>query len=244
MKVESYYLAVYWGARKESAGECAQRARRVLVSLVECDPIFAHWFEQGASQNSALHNEIALTETSLEALFLKGANRGDFSNRPIENLGFRVALWTGGEDGGSAKLTIKCGCYARAPLVNSCVIGLPFSGAAAARLLQTERLATIMKSSVLAWDPDWGVVMTRAYQSTLPAPATLAPQVGWMLYLSDRRGKIPQLPEPCKVRQIDRVGSLIVTTYDRFTVNNDAHVETARHVSEALNRDGLLGPPS
>lgn len=66
--------------------------------------------------------------------------------------------------------------------------------------------------------------------------------VGWVTYLSRRRGTVPPLPAPVRVQPVEELGTLITLTPERFTVDNPAHVELASQVRQLLDQAGLLGP--
>src|SRR4051794_30187502 len=121
--LETYYIGAYWGARRESADACAHRTQHFLECLAACDPLFLHWFKLGQSRKEALQHEIKPDQETLQKALLAGKNRTD-RDQVLEDLGFRLGLWTGGNDEGSAGLSIHCGCYS-SRVGNSCVIELP-----------------------------------------------------------------------------------------------------------------------
>lgn len=243
--LESYYLGAYWGVRKETVEECAQRMAGFLACLAECDPCFARWFKTGWSRKEALTHEIKPDIATLQALLLAGRSRTDVGHKIIEQLGFLVGLWNGASDNAeSAGLTIDCGSYAPRPGVNSCVIDLPYGGPVAERLLRVSVLRAVMECVVSAWDPDWAAVMSRSYQKLVPFPPANAPRMGWLAYLSRRRGVVPPLPLPARVVPLGTHGSLVLLTDERFTASNPAHVEVAKQVRSMLDGAGLLGPLS
>ncbi len=243
MTAETYYVGAYWGVRRESAGECAHRARVLFECLAQCDPLFARWLKRGQSRKAALKHEIEPHEASLRKLLLAGRNRTDFGGEVIDELGFRLSLWNdGGSDEESVGLTISCGTYAPIPGVNSCVINLPYQGAAAERILRVPVLVAVMNCIVSTWEPDWGVVISNTYLNTTPSALDNRPHMGWMVYLSRQRGVIPPLPPPVQVLPIGTQGSVIVITNDRFTAGNPTHTEIADQAAKMLNQAGLLGP--
>jgi hypothetical protein len=243
--VDTYYIGAYWGDRGESVDVCARRAARLLAGLAACDGMFARWYEKGRSRSDALSREVGASEGALRDLLLSGRNRKDADGGVIERLGFGLSLWTGGEDGESADLMIKCGLHAATPgLMNSCVIGLPHKGDAADRLLRVEPLLKILKAVVETWEPDWAVVNSRNFREKISRAfrkVARQPAVGWMLYLSARQGLIPTLPGPSSVTSLG-AGSLIVLTEDRLTASRPDHLNIAEGVRTLLDRAGVLEP--
>lgn len=241
--IESYYIGVYWGVRRESVEMCTQRAVQFLTNLTRCSPYLSHWFMPGQSIKEALKHEIGIDAETISQLLVAGKNYADFGSKAIEPLGFRLSLWSpGGNSAESSSLTIKCGSYAPIPGINSCVINLPYQGASADNLLHTPMLTTIMEYMVEAWNPDWGVVNSNMYQKMIPFPPSNAPRIGWIIYLSRRRGAIPPLPPPSKTIALGMQGSLVITTEERFTANNPLHIKAAHQVATILDQAGLLGP--
>ncbi len=205
MTIEHYYIRAYWGARKESAEECARNLRSFLRCPALSDIGYNHWYGVGNSRKEALQREITFDIPALEQFLLSGRNYTDFGHKVMEELGFLVSLWstidTSDDDIG---IMLQCGCYAQIPGVNSCVIDLPSIGRTAERLLRISVLQTIIECIVSAWSPDWAVVSSREYQ---------------------------------KIE-----GKLIISTEERFTVNNPSHVEAAIQVTNRLAQAGLLEP--
>ena len=85
--------------------------------------------------------------------------------------------------------------------------------------------------------------MSHSYAEMLRKDGKLPPVlVGWITYLSSRRGPVPALPAPVRVEPVENLGTLITLTPERFTADNPAHVELATHVHSLLDRAGLLAP--
>ncbi|MFL5344598.1 MAG: Imm52 family immunity protein, partial [Hyalangium sp.] len=66
--------------------------------------------------------------------------------------------------------------------------------------------------------------------------------VGWVTYLSRRRGMVPPLPAPVRIEPVEDKGALIILTPDRLTAGNPDHVELGRRVGKLLDKAGLLQP--
>jgi hypothetical protein len=229
---ETFYAGVYWPGRKEPAEECARRAETLLRCLSQCDPIYASWFEQGNSLKKALQLQFEPThETFLRFFKSRKYNEG--------SLGFRFSAWTGHkENGHGGAVTISCGS-AVTPPPNSCLLKLPKAGSEEQRVLTTPVLTRLMRALVLAWEPDWGGVISHAYRDLRDEPVG-PPYTGWLMYFSHRRGVLPPLPQPVRVEPVEDKGSLVILTPERFTVDNTAHVALADDVRALLDRAGVL----
>jgi hypothetical protein len=242
--IETYYAGAYWGGRRESAEACAQRALAFFHALADCDGSFARWFGPARSRKQA-PPAVSWDIPTLRETFTQGSTRND-EGHIIEDLGFHVALdngmWPGTHQRESAALRIICGGWAE-NVSNSCVLNLPSAGASMERLVQSPVLEKIMRSMILAWEPDWGVVNSSAHLLLTKSPSP-GPRTGWMLYLSHRWGALPPLPAPVRVEPVEDKGTLVTLTPERFTASNPEHVALASRVREALSQAGLLKPLS
>ncbi|RKH55122.1 immunity 52 family protein [Corallococcus llansteffanensis] len=234
---ETYYLGAYWGARKESAKECAERAALLLSSAPRVDPAFARWFQQGRSRKDALKRPIETDAPSLEKLLSRGRDP------VVEELGFRLRGWTGEHDDRDAS-SFDALCGGDAPRVsNFWLFDLPNQGPNADRVLSSPVLTELLRATAVAWAPDWGVAMSHAHRDLQePQRVPKAPYVGWVTYLANHRGTVPPLPAPVRIEPVEDRGTLIILTPERLTVSNPEHVALARHVGESLTRAGLLRP--
>jgi hypothetical protein len=233
-RIESYYAGAYWGARKETPEECARRAEVFLAAIAKLDPAFSRWFEGGRSRKDALKRPIEPSGEALE----KRVRRG--RDRQFEELGYSVWAWNGAPDDYDAcGFNFNCGSYSEGQF-NRCVVNLPTRGPNAERVLSVPVLTNLVRSMVLAWEPD-SALATSSMLSDAVKPTGIADSfVGWIMYFPRSRGSVPPLPAPVRVEPVEDKGTLIVLTPERLTVDNPEHVELAQRVHELLDRAGLL----
>jgi hypothetical protein len=154
-KMEIYFLGAYWGDRKESVEECANRVVECLSAIPKCDEAFSRWYLTGRSRKEALEGEFLVTREAVKQQLLKGRNRRDVGGEVIENLGFSLNLWNGGKDSQDVRFSIQCGTYAANPnLCNSCLLNLPSEGLPRERVLRVDALLCLMGAVVAGFDPD------------------------------------------------------------------------------------------
>jgi hypothetical protein len=234
--IETYYAGAYWRFRKESPEECGQRAETFFKTLAPVDPSFSRWFKKGNTRKEALKNLIEPDQSTLGKMFRRG------KLKPFDELGFRISGWNGeGDDDEACGFYIICGGYAE-EVGNMCVFDLPNGdGLNSQRVRTTPVLTALVRAMAMAWDPDDAVAMSHKYRDLIPAPLPDA-LVGWVTYLSRRRGTVPPLPAPVRIERVEDKGTLIVLTPERFTASNPEHVALAERVRELLDRAGLLGP--
>ncbi|MFE8604819.1 immunity 52 family protein [Archangium violaceum] len=235
-RLDSYYAGAYWGPRKETPEECARRAQAFLASIAKVDPSFSQWFEQGRSRKDALKRPI---EPSGEAL-AKRVRRG--KDRQFEDIGYSVWAWNGEPDDYDASgFNFKCGGYCEG-LSNRCVVNLPGRGPNAERVLSVPVLTGLIRSMVLAWEPDSALATSTMHRDAVTPDDNARDFVGWLMYFSRSQGRVPPLPAPVRIEPVEDKGMLIVLTPERITPANPEHVELGKRVHELLSRAGILRP--
>ncbi|NVJ25213.1 immunity 52 family protein [Myxococcus sp. AM011] len=238
---ETYYAGAYWGPRKETPEECARRTAEFLNLIAPCDPLLAHWYKPARSPKDARKHPLMPPDVAtLAELFRRGVNRE--KGGPIfEELGFSFWFGNGGSGPDSTDLQIKCGDHSGAN-PNSCVMPLPRQGLGAERVVTTPVLGGVLRSMALAWEPDWAVAASDDYRRLMSTTSAAGTFVGWVTYLSRRRGPVPPLPAPVRIEPIEGKGTLIILTPERLSARNAEHVEQGRRVGELLARAGLMQP--
>lgn len=240
---EKYYAGAYWGPRKESPEECARRTATFLNLLAPCEPFLAQWYKPARSLKDARKHPLMPPDVpTLTEMFRRGVNR-EKGGPVIEQLGLSVSFGNGGGRYDSAHLRILCGCYSEA-VPNACVLTLPTPGyaASAERVLTTPVLTGAVRSMALAYEPDWAVAVSHSYRDVMIEESRAGTFVGWVTYLSRRRGRVPPLPAPARIEPVEDQGALIVLSPERLTASNPEHVALGKRVGELLARAGLLRP--
>jgi hypothetical protein len=242
--IETYYAAVYWGPRQESAEACAERAQAFFEAMAQCTPYFARWFGPPLSRKKA-PSPLEMAVPALERMFALDRVRND-EGGIIEDLGFRISadngMWPGTRQREFSRIGVKCGGYADSMGPNSCVLNLPSAGDAREQVIRAPMLASIMRAMILAWDPGWGVATSHAHLDLVSEQAIVGTFVGWLMYFPRQLGSVPPLPSPVQVEPVEDRGSLVILTPERFTASNPEHVTLAARVHEALGHAGLLKP--
>lgn len=238
---DSYYAGAYWGPRKESPEECARRAAVFLNLLAPAEPFLAHWYLPARSRKDARRHPLTPPDVSiLSELFRRGVNR-ERGGPAFEELGFHVGLHNGGAAYDDAGLRIRCGDFGGAT-PNSCVLSLPSRGSNAERVVTAPVLAEVLRAMAQAWEPEWAVATSAEHRDILSETGRTGTFVGWVTYLSRRRGPVPPLPAPVRIEPVGDTGVLIVLTPERLTAGNPAHVELARRVGALLTPAGVMQP--
>ncbi len=237
--METYYLGAYWQPRQEPLNNCTGRIHDFLTCIRDCDPSFSRWYPLGHSRAHTLGREISITTGSIRSLVLKGAHH-DGDGNIVEELGYHVSMWNGAaSDEEAANLSITCGSAAPS-LKNACVLSLPTGGEVANRVLGLSVLQMLVRCTVLTFDPDWCVVMSRSYRDSQATWSPNEPRAGWLLYISNRLGELPLVGWPIQADTLNGLGTLFVSTTERFSANNVAHVKAAVAIDQTLRDYGLL----
>ncbi|MCY1081692.1 immunity 52 family protein [Archangium lansingense] len=231
---ETYYGGIYWAERKEPAEACAQRAETFFRLLSRCDPIYARWFEQADSRKKALQLQFEPTAETFTRFFKRRAYQEGRD-------GFMIGVWTGHEQGHGGQVSLRCGSAAEF-VPNSGLLYLPKEEPEMERVLTATVLAEVLRTMVLAWEPDWGVITSGDFRDSLSEQGLTGTFVGWLTYVSRNRGEVPPLPEPVRVQPVEDKGTLIILTPERLTASNSEHVSLGRRVQDVLRAKGLLEP--
>ena len=200
-----YLLKVFWSRRKESAESCAERLYRFLDAIKTCDDVFAKWYQLGRSRKEALQKPIK-TDDMAEVLSLveKGRHRRDVGRQPIDELGFHVMIWNGGEEPAkSINLSVHCGLYSPWLAGNGVVLHFPKK---LGRLADPSVAVEPLLSAVKCWDPDWcSVFSDESIRQGEFDPK--APLVDWMVFIPQIMDSVPP---PSTVLRLEGVGSVVI----------------------------------
>jgi len=235
---ERYYLGAYWGPRKETARECAQRAEVFFHMLARCEPTFAQWYRGARGAPRELPGHPVRPEVEeWERLFLQGRNRTDIGKKVIEDLGFMESVLNAKKD--ATRIHLHCGEYSPWGEGNTCLIHPPDEGSVRERILSAPVLAEVLTSMATAWDPDFAMATSGEMVDRIEKQ-TRDVRVGWLTYLSRRLGTLPPLPAPIRIEPVGALGWLLILSPERMTAHNPEHVAFTARVRELLDRAGLI----
>ena len=227
-----YMLGAYWPARKESVEECASRLHAFLAQLTASDSALVTWYERAQSRKRALRKSADTGDRNyLQSLLNQGRNRRDVGHTVIDELGFHVGLWNGGDARSEAGLSVTCGLYWVSPtpnasMSNCVVLHLPTD---LGELNQTERMAHLLAATARAWEPDWAGVMSNESMKARGFDAS-APFVDWMVYVPRQ---IRGVPPPSSVIALKGLGSLI-TVHPTPPLNDPEEAPRVRKIEAVL----------
>jgi hypothetical protein len=182
---EPFYLGAYWGARRETVEECAERLADCLESMKRCSSLMGAWATKPGRGVHPVTVCGADDVGALRDLLRAGTNQRDADGSAIAELGFSLALWNGNREM-PIGLSVTCGAWTTAPgVMNSFVIDLP-TPAAGAELYDIETALALMRATVAAWQPDWATLTSYELADALDAPPRV-PTLGWITFLGDPR---------------------------------------------------------
>jgi hypothetical protein len=231
--METYYAGSYWLARRESAEACARRAERFFHLLGRCDPAWTRWYRTADSFEEARKRRFTTDAANFQKLFAQKDHQiGD---------GFSFHLWTG--DSLDETSGVDGACGSADPWLRPCCVLSPHAeGPISERVLTTPVMTEVLRAMALAWDPEWGVATSHEHRDSVTEKAKPGTFVGWVMYFSRLRGKVPPLPAPVRIEPVEDKGTLVTLTPERFTASNPQHVALAARAHELLDRAGLLRP--
>ncbi|ATB32562.1 immunity 52 family protein [Melittangium boletus] len=230
---EAYYAGTYWGRRQESAEECARRAETFFHLLAECHPSYTQWYEKTNSKKRGLQLGFEPTHETFVRFFGKKKYQSGAD-------GFYFGAWTGHEeeDQGGA-VTLFCGSHGDGSS-NHVLLYFPVEEPGSERMLTTSVLAGVMRAMALAWEPDWGVIVSGDFRDALSEQGSAGTFMGWVTYFSRQWGLVPALPEPVRVEPVADKGTLVILTPERLSGRNSEHLALGRRVQSLLEERGLL----
>ncbi|SEU20071.1 Imm52 family immunity protein [Stigmatella erecta] len=238
--LDSCYVGAYWPSRRESLDECTQRVSLFLRMLDQLAPSWTQWYHADKSSRNPEGIPVQTdAPEALKTLLLQGMNRATTNKSAIPELGFGFRIWNQSPDNQSTRLHIRCGGDSDA-VENMCLMTPPSEGELSEHMADTPLLAQVLECMATAWDPDWGVVSTNLTLNLIPTTQEDETRVGWVTYISRRRGTVPPLPAPVEIRPVGTLGMVIILTPERFSASNPEHIALGRRVRELLERAGLL----
>jgi hypothetical protein len=107
-------------------------------------------------------------------------------------------------------------------------------------LLSLPVLTELMRTMILAWEPDWAIAASDDFRDCLSQQGPVGTFVGWLTYFSRQRGEVPPLPEPVRVEPIEDKGTLVILGPERLSATNPEHVALGHRVQQVLEERGLL----
>jgi hypothetical protein len=177
-----------------------------MEDIKTCDDVFAKWYHLGRSRKEALQKPIKTGDMAeIISLVEKGRHRRDVGRQPIDELGFSVRIWNGGEEPAkSIALGVGCGLYSEAPGLGN-VVTLHFPKELG-RLADSSVAVEVLLAAAKCWNPDWGGIFSSEpvrYEEFDPR----TPIVDWMVFIPRI---IDSVPPPSTVLQLGDLGSVVI----------------------------------
>jgi hypothetical protein len=194
------YIGGYWGARKESARECASRLVRFLNALGRLDPPISLW---SVASGSAKPRPISIETSPLEELLERGRPKRDTDGEAISDLGFMLSLWNA--EGWRVALDVSCGA-SDGRTINRCVLELPASAMAGAPAL--DQHARLIATVVRIWDVSWATWTTDEWRRLQNTPR-IGPVSGWINYLGSEYA-FTRLPSDSQRIEVEGVPLIVL----------------------------------
>jgi hypothetical protein len=239
---ERHYVGVYWEDRAASREECASQLLGTLARLRAHDPLLSRWYLKRATREETLQAEIpqAGPRDLLERGLALVADDGP-------ELGWKVTVWNGLGEGGSAHADLIVGGHAKipfSPTPNSMILHMPRGRGQPEidALLARGKMVALLAELARAWSADWGVASTDSYlYGVLPVRPAHHPRVGWLTFLNARRGRAPSIPRT-QVTRVEELGYVVGTHDDPFSADDASAIERVRDMEDALEKARKLHP--
>lgn len=227
------YVGAYWGQRKESADECAERLASCMRRLAETDEALSAWYRKSRSKQDARQQPIEPgNRESIVDLLQAGTNKRDTDRSIIEDLGFGVGLWNGLDGDQSASMSVTCGLYARnLHLRNSVALDFPKHSR---KLASKDHALAALAAVIESWEPEWAGVISKSSRTLRPfSPGS--PFVDWMFYRSGLHLEASQLPAPASVVRIGDLGCVVITQDSPVDAQSNDDLQNVHAVEATLS---------
>lgn len=238
--MDIYFVSAFWGEREESARDCARRMRSCLIGLASCSRLLSDWRRMGWTHRSAQFSRIVKEETEIEQLFLRGRLR-DSSRQLIRGAGHRIGLWLSNGPGLEATIHVSCGAgRLNEYIANSFSLSMLSDVPSEILRIDCDGMLCLLKTVVDAFDPAWATVMSGEHRRLLSdlMRSPYQPAIGWMTYLSCAEG-MPRASDLACSMAFGK-GIIVITTRNRFSVQNSEHMNAVTQVDRTLRQRGYL----
>lgn len=221
--VEHYWLGAYWGPRATDRKSAAERASRLLADARRIYTPFENLHLVGDSIARPMGSLVPSDQRRLAQVLrtLPELRKGGFSLSVMLPGDAIVFHMTDGDYYDTAVNAITVSVLLSDPFLDLRYI-LPFMAA----------LTGIYR-------PDYGVVASHRHSDMMDHIVGIR-YASWALYLPIPAERVPPLPEGASIEEFEDHGVMIITTRERFTAENQTHVETAAAVNAVLEKAGLI----
>jgi hypothetical protein len=232
----SYELNVSWGARANSASDCAECLGNVLRELAAIDPIFSNWKTVGDKgvKRCVLSPEDAV---GLLRAVEEGRSTHEFGELG-QDLGFLIGAGNGRNTIFSVGLLASLGSSTMVSGLcnNIClVVGLPLQTEPTIVTLPVFKPALVALARIC--DAGWGTIApTRSTDFGQIKPNPLRQEIwsGWVVYLSAALAARITPPRSAIVEEVPGGGMLMIATEETFEPDNSEHFRVACDIQAAL----------
>lgn len=226
---EPLIMMARWEARREPRDRCAKRLAEFLSLLSSCDPALKEWRTR---IDGEAPRPLGLSTEDLRTHFTP--NRADASGTVIEELGYRIGMWTGSASKPEVGLDVLCGAFSKF-VQNECVIELA-PDEVTNRLAHQEPLRCLLNSVACAWSPQWAAVLSESDFERLNLD-TRDPVAGWLTYLATPITSLPKLPRHVETQELCQ-GTLLHIDSSDLVGNQDEYVKRIGELTRIIRKAG------
>ena len=231
----SFFVGVYWSARQEALGDCGKRGAAFLQKTASTHPALNNWYRIRMPQEKQKIEPFDISAKTITAIL---QNHFDYEMRHPgwdESFGVTIEFSNDDRKGVSVRGLISCGGY-HEYLYNQAVLYFAPRGNAPDRFVKFELMKQLLEVSVQCWDPDKGMVGSIDFCKAVDADGKRR-FIGWLTYLSRKRGELPELPPPVKIEEIFEHGNTIVLSPSPPSASDENAIALARTVYEPCKID-------
>lgn len=154
--MDTYFIGIYWGARKESIETCSKKLHETFLFLSnELEDGLSQWYKTRRPKKNEIIQPIELNESAIKSLLFDGRNINDDGSLN-EDLGYTVYLKSQKDFGKAVVFSSTCGCYNK--LISNSVTIRVGENEENVQFKDKVILEKIYSELVRIWSPERGVI--------------------------------------------------------------------------------------
>lgn len=235
ISLEDLMIGGFWGARAQTAYDCASLAVNFTTRLRSLGPPFDElWY--GRDSPADPRRRFVPDVEAVAGALARTVSRRDTDGALIPELGFGLSLDEGRNRLHQAGVHISCGLatdmlWNRITVTPSSDLQIGQKG--------VEWLRAVIRAMVVVANPDWARVDSDTLARERSDSQQRRPTVGWMIYLNVPGSDVPTLPSPARAIALES-GTVIETVDEWFDPTNPLHRQQAGEVERRLLKAGVL----
>ncbi len=227
--IDSFYVGAYWGSRKETLNEVAEKTTIMLARLSELNSHYSTWYELGMSRKNALEKKVLNNTEYIKKLYQQNIRKGEIDSLGYTTHSFSLGLWTGHADYESSSISLSAGgVFNSKGISNRCVIKIPYEGEMRDCLLKFEKAMSLINILIEIWNPDYALFSSHYLADKING----VNGIGWITY--NRNFKKQPIFKDKFIFEKKNNGQLIYLSTLKEEIYDYSLIDQLLHLNEAI----------